>query len=545
MARIVELTYPDNVALAPGAVQNWVDLDSPGATSPLLHGLVGPLLDGPARRCLVLGPHDPVLLRTIVERGHDLTVVVRSIPDAATIGTDLPAATALCGTVDRACAGHEPYDLVIALDDVTRTLSLEDDQHRTWRELADGVVRQLAPGGTLLLGIENELGLHRLTAPIDPRMRDDDANWSPLATWDASRPRTDAQVDRFRRSTGMDGATYQAFASWSAPSVLAADIDRAPQALRDLLAALVGLPTGPAGAPPAGSASVAPGVLERRALAMADALPRACAGWVLVLGPDVPAEPEPVLLHQLGPGSVHWTALDDQRVRRSPADPAGPAELSVPVPPQGRTLLVELVEAAVDSDTPRLRALLTGWRQRLEALAVDGLLPAEHADARFANLLSGATEVDTDPGRAAGQAVPLAPAAGPAPLDEACWAALGDLLTTWLGHGFRHPWPSSMHRRTVFEALVAMAGTPAPQDPARWFDVDATPSAAGSQTRQELVAVIERQKEELRGAWSRFHWDEREYLVHKASTLGRRTLGHLRREGLRRTLGRLRRLLRP
>ena len=537
MARIVELTYPDNVTLVAGAVQNWVDLSSPGATSPLLHRLVesllAGLLAGSAARCLVVGPHDPALIRRLAAHVHDLTVLVRSIPDAAQLGTDLPGATVLCGTVDAACRARGPYDLILALDDVTRTLSLEDDQHRSWRDLTDAVVVLLAPGGTLALGIENELGLHRLAAPIDPRMRDDDANWSPLATWDASRPRTSAQVERFRTATGLTGSTYLVFPTWEAPTVMSDGLDRATRSLRHLLVALASRP--------AGSAPDVPGLLQRRALAMADTFADACAGWVLVLGATPPVGDGPAVFQSQGSGTARWTAVDQDRVRCRLGDQP---DVTVPVPPLGRTLLVDLVEAATDSDTPRLRALLTGWRRRLEGLSVDGVLPAAEADARFGNLLSGATATDSSAQRAAGKAVPLAPAEAPTPLDEATWAALGDLLSTWRAYGIRHPWPSAMHPRTVFEALVAMAGAPAPQDPSRWFAFEDAPApASGRQTRQELMAVIERQEEELRGAWSRFHWDEKDYLVHKASRFTRRATRFVRREGLKRTFGRLRRLL--
>lgn len=500
MARIVELTYPDNVTLVSGAVQNWVDLDTPGATAPLLHALVDRSLDRHVERCLVVGPHDPALLARLAEQVGELVVVLRSIPDAARIGTDVPSATVLCGTLEAACTDHAPYDLVVALDDLTRVLSLEDDQHRTWRELAAPLLGLVAADGILLLGIENELGLHRVTAPLDPRMRDDDANWSPLATWDATRPRDTAGVLELLAATGRPGTVHELFPTWAAPTVAGTGLAEAPRPLRDLLAALAGRPDPGAGP--------VPGLLHRRALALADALPSAGAGWVLVLGAGDGAD---------GPG-----LLTADGTRRTPADLAD-------ILPAGRTLLVELAEAAVDSDTPRLRALLTGWHGWLAQLAVDGTVPAAYADARFANLLSGP------------QPVPLVPAAAPAPLEQVVWAALGDLLTTWQAAGLRHPWPSAMHPHTVYAALVAMAGATPPPDVARWYDAEPAPQLA---TRQELAAMLERQREELRGAWSRFHWDETDYLAYKASRFTRRTVRFVRREGLKRTLGRLRRLLR-
>ena len=248
-----------------------------------------------------------------------------------------------------------------------------------------------------------------------------------------------------------------------------------------------------------------------------------------------------------------WTSAGSGVVRRrvaSGADRETAADASrqgtpeaggvVRVPESGATLLVDLCEAALSSDTPRLREILRTWRTRLVETAQDGWLPPSHADARFSNLLAADA---TDPVARARDAVPLADAMRPATVDEATWAALADLYATWRRCGLRHPWPSSMHPQTVFESLVAMAGAPRPGEPERWFALE-TESAPVTQTRQELLAVIERQREELRGAWSRFHWDEKNYLVYKTSRFTKRTLRHLRREGIRGTLRRGRSMVR-
>jgi len=611
MARIVELTYPDNVTLLPGATQNWRDLpddrrsredadpgttagtaedaelsgtrsdrvaaigldpaeadespDSyvtpdagdipgPGAASPLLHGIVDRLfatLPAPARRCLVIGPHDPRLLARIAERVTELTVVVRAIPDAATIGTALPQATVLCGNLAAARRHGGTYDLVLALDDVTRVHSLEDPP-RSWRELADEVVACVATGGTLALGLENDLGLHRVLAPEAESSRDLDGNWSPLASWDASRPRTPEQVAEFAAAAGamLAGAcsadrtiptgptSYQVFPDWRAPHTAGTRLDEAAGPLRDLLAALAGRPV--TDRPPA------PGLLQRRAVAMADRWPDVCAGWVLLWGPGAPAEEVPALLQARGDGrTIRWVAAPDGRVRRTPvpdhdipgspgipSHPDAPSHPEVPdpspvaVPPLGRTLLLDLVEAATESDTPRLRRLLGGWRRWLESHAADGVLPAAYADARFGNLLAG---TDTDPAP-----VPLEPAAAPAGLPEVIWVALADLLATWRAAGIRTPWPTSMHPHTVFRALAAMAAVPAPDDVARyWPRPDRGTPEDRPMTRQEMMAVITRQREQLHGAWSRFHWDEKQYLTYRAETFAGRVARRLKREAVR------------
>ncbi|QGF23593.1 hypothetical protein [Raineyella fluvialis] len=542
MARIVELTYPDNVTLLPGAMQNWRDLAAsdgphggaltgPGAASPLLHGMVDRLLTAlpeAPRRCLVAGPHDPALLARVAAAVGELTVLVRAIPDATTIGTALPDATVLCGSLAAArshggtpregASAHGPYDLVLALDDVTRLHSLEEEP-RTWRALAADLAACVAEGGTLALGIENDLGLHRVSAPIADVSRDDDGNWSPLMTWDATRPRTPRQVADFAATVRIApaAAVHQVFPDWRTPHTAATRLDEAPRALRDLLAALVGRPVGDR--PPA------PGLLERRAVTMADRWPDVCAGWVLVWSPGVEAE-EPPPCCRRAPTVVRSAGCPGptDASRGPPGCPArGGSPPPIAVPALGRTLMFDLAEATTDSDTPRIRHLLAGWRAWLEGRAVGGVLPAPYADARFATLMVGADE-DCVP-------IPLEPATAPAPLQEAIWTALADLLATWRAAGLRTPWPSSMHPHTVFRALTAMAGVPAPADVDRyWPDPARGTATARPMTRQEMMAVITRQREQLRGAWSRFHWDERQYLTYRLEKFGGRVGRRLRRE---------------
>lgn len=598
MARIVELTYPGNVILLPGATQNWRDLPEPdgpagpagiggtnapggadapggpdhpgtatarldlpaddperwvdpstgdipgpGATAPLLHGLVDRLLAGlptDRRRVLVVGPHDPRLLARIAAQA-ELTVVVRAIPDAAAIGAALPGATVLCGNLADARRHAGTYDLVVALDDVTRVHSLEDAP-RAWRELADEVVACVAEGGSLALGVENDLGLHRLLAARSEEARDLDANWSPLMTWDASRPRTPRQVAEYAEAVAATltgpATVRQLFPDWRAPHTAGSQLDRADRPLRDLLAALAGRPVG--------DRPAAPGLVQRRAVAMADRWPEVCAGWVLLWGPATPVEDGPALLQARGDGrTIRWVAGPDGRVHRTLArtDPAGvdPDLVPVVVPPLGRTLLLDLVEAATASDTPRLRRVLGAWRDALDARTdPDGRLPAAYADARFGNLLAGtdaSDERDNDDlgnGCEAGTApVPLEPGPAGTDLAEARWLALADLLATWRRAGIRTPWPSSMHPHTVFRALASMAGIPAPDDVDRYWPGPVAGAGEEPMTGQEMRAVIARQREQLRGAWSRFHWDERAYLTYRAEDLAGRIVRRLGREAAR------------
>ena len=167
MADIVELSHPDNVELVAGAVQNWADLPAPAAAEPLLRSVRAARLAG-ARRCLVVGPHAPALLREVAGR-VELTVAVRAIVDAAAIGEACPTARVRCGQLPDALAGLGTFDLVVALDDVTRTQSLEAEP-LPWADLAGAIRAAVAPGGTLLLAVENDLGVGNRLTLLDDEM---------------------------------------------------------------------------------------------------------------------------------------------------------------------------------------------------------------------------------------------------------------------------------------------------------------------------------------------------------------------------------------
>lgn len=484
MADIVELNHPDNVELVAGASQNWVDLGEPAASTAALRRLVTDRLDGVAT-CLVVGPHDVALLRELEGRVGALTVVVRAIVDAATVGAACPGAAVLCGQVTDALARLGTFDLVVALDDVTRTQSLEAEP-QPWLDLARAIAGTVAPGGTLLLGVENELGLHRLTLAENPFSRDGDGDWTPLATWDASRPRTRAQLSTALADLGVAGDVLDAHATFRHPTALGVGLDGADAALLDLLPALA---TQPTTEPAQGTTPV----FLARSLALAGRLRDHCAGWIVVTGPPAAGVPrieagtasgEPVVWTASGPGAVTRTI--------------GGLSRRVEVTGPARTLLARVTVACTDADLPELRALLTGWRAWLESKATDGVLPAEWTDARFGNVLPGV------------EWAVLTPGLGEARLDVVAWTALGDAFDVLRGQGVRLPWPTGLHPRTVLETMGAMAGLTPPADLGPYFRA-VEPDPLYLLTRQELIATVRRQEAQLHGAWSRWTWDERRY----------------------------------
>lgn len=494
MAQIVELTHPDNVELVRGAVQNWSDLDDPAGSTAVLRAAVAERLAG-AGSVLVVGPHDPGLLAEVADAARELTVVVRSIVDAAAIGQAHPGARVLCGQATDALGRLGAFDLVIALDDVTRAQSLEGPAE-PWAALAASVVGAVAPGGALLFAVENDLGLHRLTAAESPYERNRDADWTPLATWDATRPRTRGQLEAFLAGAGAPASAgvLEAFASFRRPGVLATAADAAAPGLEHLLPALASwTPAVPQGASP---------VFLTRSLALAGRLREACAGWLVATG--APAGPR--LLSAAASGEpLAWTA-SGEAVRRSGAGGAASFE----VPGGAATLLEQVVTAATDADLPRLREVLGGWRATLAAHAADGVLPPEWSDPRLANALAGP-----------GGWLPLAPGESPATFEVAAWTALGDLDRTLRAQGVRTPWPSNLHRATVLETMGAMAGLEVPADVSPYVRPLAL-DARYALSRQQLIAEVRRLEEALSGAWARYSWDEKRYAVDRALRAGRK-----------------------
>ena len=157
MAAIVELSYPSNVTLIEGAMQNWRDLPvrGPAASDAVAHLLDDLDLSG---HVVVVGPHPESLVMRIAKSAGRLSVITRAIPDAADLGTAVPTATVLCGALTAAVERLEPADVVIALADAALLLSAEEE---TLEWIAFPLLLQQisAPGAQILMAVENERGM--------------------------------------------------------------------------------------------------------------------------------------------------------------------------------------------------------------------------------------------------------------------------------------------------------------------------------------------------------------------------------------------------
>lgn len=471
MADIVELTTAPNVELLPGCVQNWHDLDEAPGASGLLRGLVAGRLAG-AASAIVAGPHDLELIRTVVTAVPQVTVVVRCIVDSVTVADAFPDVRVLCGHGPVALAQAGTADVVIALDDVTRLGSLEMEP-APWRELFAAVTGAVAEGGALIAGVESELGLDALGGELPGATRNSDANATPLATRDASRPRSRAA---FAAAVGeRPGALWDAYGTWPSVTALARGLD-AHAPLAALASTLVTSP-----------------VFAARSVALAGRLPEFASGWIFVGG----AQNEPQILAEGHDGLLAYRPAGEASVVRTGGE--RPATFAVAT---NSSLFTRVVEACTDADLARVRALLGAWRAYLDAHASDGVLPAAFADARFDNVVA----TDAEPWAA------LKPAAAERDVDAAAWDAIADFYTRCRYEGVRLPWPATLHPRTLLETIAAAAGVTIPADTTAF--VTDLPSERA--TRSQLLAQIQRLREENRAAWARFMWGEQRYAADRA-----------------------------
>ncbi|GAA2619350.1 methyltransferase domain-containing protein [Paractinoplanes durhamensis] len=382
------------IRLIGGEMPGWTE-DRPPAGGALLRYVIDQLPDG--ADVLMAGPHDEALVDALATRAS-VTCLVRSQPDA--LALDATGVAVLCGTLTK--LESERWDFVVALDGVGRLCSVEDAQ-LDWAESLAVLKRALRPGGTLLLAVENELGVHRLVDPATGTALQDNSAWRPLGEFDESRPGTPARLTARLAAEGL--AVDWLGAAWPTP---AAPTLIATSTALDSSSALAALAAG----------ALATAYAEKSVLSdprrLASTAVRAglgaelAAGWLVVahLAPRAaPALQLPPVL--LGDGPLGERAL-----------------------PAGRLLEELLLGAALRGDLPTLRRLLTGWMAALPETTAESVI------------------VDHD------TFVALDPSAPPRA------DALRRFANTLLTGGYAHPWPAFTDLATLTEILHGVAGLP-------------------------------------------------------------------------------------
>lgn len=443
-----------------GEMLLWSDLG--GSPGPVRGGVLDPLVAAAAGRTLVAGPHDPALIDLVP--GDDLTVLVRGVPDAEALAAryaDRPGVTVCCGTPEK-LAGEPPYDTVIALDGVERLSSVEAPQ-LGWGPAVEALLGVLRPGGTLLLGVENFLGVHRLVAlPGEPA----DAQWVTPGEYDDSRPAGLARVRSRLTAAGLDVArTYAAYPAPTAPAALLGEEVLADGELRGFLHATLRRVCTPSGDVLSDPRWLAVNALRHDAAALL------APAWVLVArrpaaaGTDTAAPggfPDAAgdFPDAAGgfPDAVVDTGPARQEIRREPGGRwvrgLGGGVRPVPV---GRTVEELMTAACRVHDLPTVRAVLGAWQ--------GGATAGVPAD-----------QVIVGPD---GRTDALVPAGTPA-------AALRDLAGTLLADGSPVPWPGAADPAELALTLAAMTGRE--PDPADADGTDGTDGGRAGTHRARGVA---------------------------------------------------------
>ncbi|WP_045739557.1 hypothetical protein [Actinoplanes rectilineatus] len=342
-----------------GEMPHWSDPEPAGGA------VLRALAAGAHGDTLVVGPHSPELIAAITAR--HVTVLLRGVPDGEAL-PGRPGLEVCCGSLEK-LAAVPAYDTVVALDGLERTGSTESPGP-SW---ADGLAQLLAvlrPGGRLLLGLANPVGVHDLLAgAADPG----DAQWSGPPGDDPTRPVGAAALRDRLRSVGLDPLReYAVFPSPRHPTVLLGTAALADPALTGFLSSALRRTAPPPGPLLADPRPVAARLL-RHGLAGAMA-----PGWVVVAtktgdSPLPPARPSNAASSVASSvaGLPETLIADGPVLRRlSPAPGRGwvhedLAEDLLPVPrelPAGECLHDLLMVAGRGHDLPALRSLVTGWR---------------------------------------------------------------------------------------------------------------------------------------------------------------------------------------
>src|SRR4051812_14276071 len=184
-------------------MQPWTDH---AAARPALAALLTDVL--PAnRRTLILGPHAPLLVETVLAHSADVTMLVRSVSDAHQLAEDFgPCLQVIAGALDG--LQTEPYDVIVAADGLDRVLGY-DSTDLSWRERLAALSRLATPDAVVVLALENEFSLLNLLDSRPAHERHGDDEWRPLHD-DPTRP---VSVDQLKAALPWRAEVYADFAS--------------------------------------------------------------------------------------------------------------------------------------------------------------------------------------------------------------------------------------------------------------------------------------------------------------------------------------------
>jgi len=215
VVRSYQLDPVSGARLVGGEMLQWSDLDrgvSAGVAGLLLPHLTrgGP----PPRRVLVAGARAARVFEQTAP-GAEMDVLVRALPDARALSSVAqlrPGVTVYCGSLER-FDPPAPYDLVVVLDGPAG-LTSPDCEGVGHREVLQRLAKWLAPEGTLIAVLENDLGFDRLFRLHVRERYEDDGAWDRGAPGFDARPLYHRELREVLPSAGLRAdAVYAAFPS--------------------------------------------------------------------------------------------------------------------------------------------------------------------------------------------------------------------------------------------------------------------------------------------------------------------------------------------
>ncbi|MGI5522263.1 class I SAM-dependent methyltransferase [Micromonospora sp. CA-259024] len=481
------------ITLPGGEMLTWSDLPQKRLADGGPLAALAARLVPPGARVLVAGPHDPALLDQLAHA--EVTCLLRSHPDAVVLAQR--AARVMVGG-PTGLPDDETYDVVIAGAGLDPVESVEGTR-LGWDGVLARLVAAVRPGGSLLLRLDNPLGLHRLVATTPWYAGREDSAWVIGGVLDRAHPTNRDQLRERLGATGLRPvACWAAYPDASTPTALldADHLDRdAGSGLFD--AVLHGACAG-------GFTSAT--VLQDPARLAVDALHAGRAadlapGWLMLAHRPVdPADPTtppadgdlPVVLVQTGhpgigvlevlhgPSGWRWglTAATDPQVPAAAPFASREAAyrdadaLSGPVP-SGRLLRTLLLDAALRRDLATLRTLLHGYAGWLaDQVDSDGRIAGAAALAGTDNVVvDGERYAVLDPSWRATVALPA-----DVVLARGLWRFAASLLTG----GYAHPWSSTLDVTGLTVVLGGIAG----------HDLDRATVAAAVEAEAAIAAAL-------------------------------------------------------
>ncbi|MEU4603172.1 hypothetical protein AB0F43_09355 [Kribbella sp. NPDC023972] len=452
------------VQVVRGEMQPWTDHT---AHQPALAELLTDVV--PAnRRTLIVGPHAPLLIESVLAHSADVTILVRSISDAQQLAEEFgPCLHVVAGALDGLTSSH-PFEVIVAADGLDRVLGY-DSGDLSWTERLNALASLAAPDAVVVLGLENEFSLLNLldSRPADERHGDDE--WRPLHD-DPTRP---VSVDQLASALPWTAQVYADFGSRTFVTAEVAAGARPGELPTRLAVDALEAADVPLLSP------IAEGVDSAARAGLLASIP---TGWLAISGARAPhdlyAETGPaVLTADRSPAGWQTTVSASTSASAADASSASPlvfdAGVVPPQVPDGVTVESVLVRLAAAEDVPAFRKLAA----RLGEWATDSRVALRWDDVvvdadTFAHGVSPwVTEEPTEK----------------ADLLAAAWYRFHERL---IGQHRRHPWPPWMLGDDLVSTWLGMSGVE-PPEPVPATSPDTPPASAGQVARgKELAAAL-------------------------------------------------------